>query len=308
MTSPGRLTITAALAGQTLPGILRAMDSSLSWTTARALVRARRVRINGVLCLDETRRLRQSEEIQLLPQSAKPLPQPTDIQVVHADSSILVIDKPAGMVCKRRSEEQHWHAQQKARTITVQESLQANGYQVFPVHRLDRETSGLMVYALTRAAQDHLIHLFARHQIQRHYLAVALGNVSTQSCHSWIIRDRGDGRRGLLDSPRPDAQKAITHFTALEHLGDAYTILDCRLETGRTHQIRLHLAHLGHPVCGEKLYCQPSQDPSHPPRHALHCCRLGFTHPATNHPLDFHRPLPPDLQRWLTHLRQSLSR
>jgi 23S rRNA pseudouridine1911/1915/1917 synthase len=193
---------------------------------------------------------------------------------------------------------------------------------IFPVHRLDRDTSGLMVFARTREAEQRLIRMFAKHDVTRAYVAVARGRVEAQTIDTWLVRDRGDGLRGSVSLPLllgegrgegaafevpADAQRAITHIRPIEHFSD-YTIVDCRLETGRTHQIRIHLAEIGHMLCGEKTYTHPLggspyEDLSRAPRQALHAAELAFTHPITGQPLRFRQPLPRDLKEWLVKRR-----
>jgi 23S rRNA pseudouridine1911/1915/1917 synthase len=130
--------------------------------------------------------------------------------------------------------------------------------------------------------------------------------VQSQTIHTWLVRDRGDGRRGGSAS-LGQGKEAITHVEVVERL-PGYTVLACRLETGRTHQIRIHLAELGHPVCGEKVYNRrpgelPLPDNSGVPRLALHATELGFAHPATGAAMDWTMPLPADLQAFLKKLR-----
>lgn len=177
---------------------------------------------------------------------------------------------------------------------------------VRPVHRLDRDTSGLMVFARTVPAERHLGQQFRSHTTHRRYLAVVHGDVQAQTIETRLIRDRGDGRRG--STPSPDLGKpAVTHIQPLEQLG-GYTLIECRLETGRTHQIRIHLAELGHPVCGETVYHRPRfgsalRDTSGAPRLALHATELGFMHPTLGERMDFSMPLPDDLQAFVDRLR-----
>ncbi len=208
------------------------------------------------------------------------------------------------------------------------------------VHRLDRDTSGLMVFALTPTAEAALIELFKTHSIERRYRAVALGRVEPATFDTLLVRDRGDGRRGSLphdatDDQKAEAQRAVTHVRPLQHLGDAYTIVECQLETGRTHQIRIHLSEAGHPLCGDKIYRAPATrppQPTHPnpdaslpptapppenppsptppplrdtsnaPRQALHAAVLGFTHPITQKPMRWESDWPRDLKLWLDKL------
>ncbi|HLL88298.1 MAG TPA: RluA family pseudouridine synthase [Tepidisphaeraceae bacterium] len=179
------------------------------------------------------------------------------------------------------------------------------------VHRLDRDTSGLMIFALSPRAEQALVQLFKDHAIRRSYWAVAVGRVEPRTIESWLLRDRGDGLRGSSREGKddPDAQHAVTHVKPIEHLGDRYTVVGCRLETGRTHQIRIHLAEAGHMLCGEKVYVRPAvgapplTDPSGAPRQALHSHELAFTHPITNQPMMFTAPVPRDLAEWVGRLR-----
>lgn len=189
--------------------------------------------------------------------------------------------------------------------------------QVIPVHRLDRDTSGLMLFARTLAAEQKLVAMFRRHTIEREYMGVCLGHIQPQTLESLLVRDRGDSIRGSL-SPTADAdaqasgKKAVTHIIEAETFENRehqpYTLVRCKLETGRTHQIRIHLAEAGHMLCGDKIYYRQAdgnltQDPSGAPRHALHSDRLSFTHPFTGQQLKLEMALPRDLAIWLDKLR-----
>ena len=184
--------------------------------------------------------------------------------------------------------------------------------QVRPVHRLDRDTSGLMIFALSPQAEQALVRLFKGHEIDRRYLAVVHGHPVERTIETYLVRDRGDGLRGSspVGKDAPDAQRAVTHIKPVERVGD-YTVIECRLETGRTHQIRIHLAEIGHALCGEKTYTRtaptshPMPDRSGAPRQALHSAELSFTHPMTTRPMQFRSPLPPDLSDWLDRLRRA---
>jgi 23S rRNA pseudouridine1911/1915/1917 synthase len=213
-----------------------------------------------------------------------------------------------------RSRPTHGHPLQKGAKTRGIKSPPPKGPSVRPVHRLDRDTSGLMIFALTPRAQEALAHAFKTHAIQRSYVAVATGNAEPMTIESWMVRDRGDGLRG--SDPRakdaPDAQRAVTHLEPVEHLADRYTVVKCRLETGRTHQIRIHLAESGHMLCGEKVYVRPTpgarpvEDHSGAPRHALHSADLEFIHPVTGERMKFHSPWPRDLNDWLKSKRKEL--
>jgi 23S rRNA pseudouridine1911/1915/1917 synthase len=181
---------------------------------------------------------------------------------------------------------------------------------IIAVHRLDRDTSGLMIFARNRRTATRLGELFRRHAIDRRYSAVVHGTPVAQTFDNHLIRDRGDGHRGSAVEPIPaDAQHAITHIRPIEQIGP-YTIIECKLETGRTHQIRIHLAEAGHPLCGENIYHRSLNgraniDTSGAPRQALHSSALRFVHPMSGKILKFTMPWPDDLQRWLDKLKKS---
>src|SRR5947209_19947020 len=152
------------------------------------------------------------------------------------------------------------------------------------VHRLDKETSGLVVFARTVPAERGLGKQFHAHTVIRRYLALVPGFVPPQRIATRLVRDRGDGRRGSTGVPDV-GKEAVTFVDVVERL-PGYRLLACRLETGRTHQIRIHLAELGHPVCGDKVYVHrpdgsAAADRSGAPRLALHAAELGFLHPVT---------------------------
>jgi 23S rRNA pseudouridine1911/1915/1917 synthase len=164
-----------------------------------------------------------------------------------------------------------------------------------------------MVFARTAEAERGLVQQFRRHTTQRRYVAIVHGTVEARTIESRLVRDRGDGRRGSTTLPEA-GKRAVTHVRPLEKLG-RYTLVECRLETGRTHQIRIHLAEEGHPLCGEKVYGKPlrgkaMEDRSGAPRLALHAAELGFQHPVTGEPMRFEMPLPPDFEAFLDRLRR----
>lgn len=320
--------VTPAEVGQTLLGALKQWLGDLSWNQTRRLLAGRRVQVNGNLCLDEGRRLTAGEVVKVFAQALAAPPREDDVRIVFLDQHLVVIEKPAGMTTLRHSEELTWNSRRKQLQPTVDEVLprviaryldrQQRGRRagkqdvhsrpqpVRPVHRLDRDTSGVMVFARTVAAERGLVQLFRRHDIHRAYRAIVQGQVSAQTIQSRLVRDRGDGRRGSTQLPDV-GQEAITHVRPLEDLG-RYTLIECRLETGRTHQIRIHLSELGHFVCGDKVYCQPLfkkplVDRSGAPRLALHAAELGFVHPVTGAKLSFEQPLPRDLRELLDRLR-----
>lgn len=318
---PETFTITPEQAGITLAAFLRQHLPGQSWSQIRRLIETRCVTIEDDLCLDPARRLREGLRIAVLP---RPMPRPhphDDIVLRYLDEHLVVVEKPAGMPTVRHPTERHWPERRKAlhptledivpRIIALKEGRSRKG--VLPrlrkVHRLDKETSGLVVFARTVTAERGLGQQFHAHTVVRRYLAVVSGKAASGRIATRLVRDRGDGRRGST-SRAGVGKEAITHVEVVERL-PGYTILSCRLETGRTHQIRIHLAELGHPICGEKVYHrrpggEPLLDSSGAPRLALHAAELGFTHPVNGQPMHWTMSLPEDLAQWLQRLRGRL--
>lgn len=321
----GRWNASAEHAGLTVSRVLRTFVADTSWSQIKRLIAGRRVAVNGLLCLDESRRLNAGDEIVL---AETPLPQPpsdADVRVLHLDESVVVIDKPSGMMSLRHVAEIDWPARKRALQPSADEVvLRAVGRfqrgrddlsalppklrrkHVRSVHRLDRDTSGLLLFARTVEAEQHLVRQFSQHSITRAYVAIAFGSPPDGTVRNRLVRDRGDGLRGstsLEDAGKP----AATQIRTNDSLGD-YSVMECELETGRTHQIRIHLAEQGHPVCGDRVYRGPINGPltgddSNAPRLALHARLLEFEHPTSGERLRFESDLPDDLSAFVERLR-----
>lgn len=311
--------------GATLAAALRSWLDGESWRTVKRMVQTRHVMINGNMCVDAERRLKADDVVKVMPHPLAPPPSDQDVRVVHYDRHVVVVDKPSGVTTTRHHEELHWSPRRKQQQPTLDEMLpgimakiergkrspqDGRGHRqgVRAVHRIDRDTSGLLVFARTAVAARHLMEQFREHTTHRKYLALAIGAVGKRRIESHIVRDRGDGRRGSAMTSDV-GKRAVTHVSPIETLGDSYTFLECRLETGRTHQIRIHLAEIDHPICGEKVYNRtlggkPIRDASGAPRIALHAAELGFVHPATGEAMHFESALPEDLRALLKRLRQ----
>ncbi|EYF07935.1 RluA family pseudouridine synthase [Chondromyces apiculatus] len=199
-------------------------------------------------------------------------------RIVFQDDDLVIVDKPAGLVTAPTPESD--------RNNLAEILRRALGGEIFVVHRLDLDTSGLLVFARTPAANRDLSERMRVHAVDRQYLTVLRGAPPTEA--------------RTIDVP-VGGRRAVTHLSIVERLPVGATLARCRLETGRTHQIRIHMQHLGHPVLGDTRYGVPS--PFDPPRLALHATCLGFPHPRTGDPLAFESPLPADLAGWLDGLR-----
>lgn len=319
--------ITPDEAGQTLAALLRRWTPELSWTEARGIVERRRVAVNGNLCLDPARRVKAEEVIKISAHPQKKPPDQEQINLRHIDPYVVVVEKPAGVTSVRHPEEDDWKDRRKQiqptldelipKAIARTEQFSQHGTRrgqrgslppVRAVHRLDRDTSGLMIFARTVEAERHLGAQFKQHSILRHYRAIVHGQVKEpMRIESYLASDRGDGRRGTSAAAVTTGKLAITHVKPIEVL-KLYSMIECRLETGRTHQIRIHLSENGHILCGEKVYnrgvFKPEiKDNSGAPRIALHAAELGFVHPVTNVNFKFSMPFPAELQKFWDRLK-----
>jgi 23S rRNA pseudouridine1911/1915/1917 synthase len=304
-------------ARQTVAALLRA-HLGVSWAEARRLVQSGRVRLAGAPCLEANRRTASGQRIEVLDSAPEPGPAPAGEPVIRfADTHVVVVDKPSGLTTMRHPDEAAEFGARARRFLPptladLLPGLLAEGRPgrrppVIAVHRLDKDTSGLVVFARTPAAARHLGRQFREHSVERSYLALARGRAVPGTITSHLVRDRGDGRRGSGTRPG-EGQRAVTHVRVVEDLG-AFTLIECRLETGRTHQIRIHLGEAGTPLCGERVYDRPPHgrplpDASGARRVALHAATLGFVHPATGERRAWTSPLPPDMHELVARLRR----
>jgi 23S rRNA pseudouridine1911/1915/1917 synthase len=298
------------------------------------LLRQRYVRVNNALCTDPERRVHPGQRIEVhaprrllspaapntvagkQPHAHPKQPRKRPDRIRYLDSEIVVVDKPPAVTTMRHKHEAAEFGGRAQRFLPATLADQLTGWlatavggrppQVRPVHRLDKDTSGLVVFALTPVAERELGRQFREHTVERTYQAVVRGRPPSGRIESSLVRDRGDGRRGSTPDPGV-GQRAVTHVRVLEELGE-FTLVECRLETGRTHQVRIHLGEAGTPLCGERVYDRPPHgaplpDTSGAPRLALHAATLGLRHPATGKFLKWTSPLPADLAELVRRLR-----
>ena len=309
-------------ADQTVAAFLRAR-LDLPWSRVKRLVESGQVRVAGQKVTDPAHRLKIGKHVEVAAAGRPAGPKPARAQLkaapkydgptpvlVYSDDSIAVVDKPPGLTTMRHPEEaaEFGERGKKYLPTTLADLLPAMlgrpGKAVRAVHRIDRDTSGLVVFARTRPAEEHLTEQFKAHTVERRYLALVRGRPRAGTIESQFVRDRGDGRRGS----GADGQHAVSHVNVLEQLGD-FALVECRLETGRTHQVRIHLGEAGWPLCGERVYDRPVNGPPGPdgsgaPRPMLHAARLGLTHPATGERMTWDSDPPPDFKDLLARLRQ----
>jgi 23S rRNA pseudouridine1911/1915/1917 synthase len=316
-----QFTVTSETAGAILSA-LRKHLGAVPWSVVRKHLASRLISINGILCLDEGRRVVPDDVIELRLHPLPPPPSDNDVRILFVDQHLVVSHKPAGMLSLRHPGDLNWRQQKKDRQPSLEECLQrllakherncrSKSEKLLAVHRIDRETSGILVFARTETAQAGLIRQFAAHEAMRRYLCVIPGCLLSQTIETRQIRDRGDGLRGSS----PDGshgRRMVTHISPIRNLGQ-YSELECRLETGRTNQIRIHLAELGHPICGDVKYrgpigASPIPDLSQAPRLALHAAELGFLHPVSNEQLQYQSPWPRDIEQMLSRMVKEMGK
>jgi 23S rRNA pseudouridine1911/1915/1917 synthase len=284
--------------------VLRALNEGMSWGAARRLIVSGKVSVDGRRELDPTAMVAAGATVGVSMSAPKPReksPLASD-DIVYLDGQVVVVKKPAGISTVPYDEHEKGtlselvHAMLKRRGGPVAE--------LGIVHRIDKETSGLVLFARTLAAKRALKQQFRFHSVERRYVALAHGAVRAATHRSRLVQDRGDGRRGSTDNPVL-GRDAVTHVRPLEALAGA-TLVECRLETGRTHQIRIHLAEAGHPLVGERVYGRNYRGPPiEAPRLMLHAFELGFEHPSNGKPMLFEEPMPQDMERVVQGLRRA---
>ena len=285
-----------------IDAILRKSFDGSSWAFCRRLVETGKVSVDGVRALDSRTLVPPGAQIEVNPRARRPGRGDVDlVRLVHYDSQIVVADKPPGV-----STVPFDSAERGTFDELVRRALGKLSNQRLPplgiVHRIDKETSGLVVFARTTIAKRHLKQQFRFHTNHRSYLALALGHVDAGTIQTRLVADSGQGRRGSTDRAGV-GQVATTHVEVVEHFPRA-TLVRCRLETGRTHQIRIHLAEAGNPLLGERVYGRrPAEDLPSIPRLMLHAAELGITHPTRETRLDFVSEPPNDFLRVLVRLR-----
>jgi 23S rRNA pseudouridine1911/1915/1917 synthase len=296
----------AAHAGWRLDRALAAALPTLSRERLKTLIRSGAVETKGSAFRDPALKVKGDEAFRVaIPEPAPAHNEPQDIPltIVFEDEHLLLVDKPAGLVV-------HPAAGNLDGTLVnallhhCGESLSGIGGVARPgiVHRIDKDTSGLLVVAKTDVAHEGLAKQFAAHSMHRRYLAIVSGVPRTVegTVDGPLARSTTDRKKIAIVEGRR-GKRAVTHWKRLEALNGA-ALIECLLETGRTHQVRVHMASIRHPLLGDPVYGRSGKTHGkllkelgfH--RQALHAAELGFTHPVTKHRLSFSSPMPPDMQ------------
>jgi 23S rRNA pseudouridine1911/1915/1917 synthase len=298
--------IAATDEGATVAAALRGQLADHSWAQVRKLCTTGKVFLDDERALDPARRVRAGQRVSLDRAAPRPDPTPPGFRLVFEDAHLIVVDKPSGISSVPYDRKETGTAMDLIRAIWRRKGKRATATPLYIVHRIDKDTSGLLCFAKTRLAERALHTVFQRHAAARTYLAVAEGEVAAMRIESNLVADRGDGIRGSTRHPgqMEQAQHAVTHVEPVRRLPDA-TLCRVRLETGRTHQIRIHLAERGHPIVGETVYIRDllraGRTPllqnvplGGAPRLMLHAASLGFRHPVTGVTLAWTAAPPPD--------------
>lgn len=285
-----------------------------SWNTTRDLIRRGKVTVNDELETDPGARIRAGATVTVTP-DARRLDRPnsdlTDDSIVFVDQHLIVLNKPSGVSTVPYDEGERGTLVDRARIWLHRKKGAGANAPLFVVHRIDKETSGLVVFARSWLGKRWLAGLFRSHEIDREYWALVQGSPqwNEQIFDSVLLEDRGDGVRGSAKKPMDGAGKrAITTCTSISLHPNNITLVKCKLQTGRTHQIRIHLAESGHPIVGERVYGPrrlarfdgdneflPDDAIANAPRMMLHARVLGFSYPdQPENVLRFEREPPED--------------
>jgi len=309
-------TVDADDGGARLDRYLAQRLDGLSRARLKVLIEGGHVRVDGATISEPDYRVKQGQHLAVfVPQPESPVPkgQAIALEVVYEDADVIVVDKPAGLVV-------HPAPGNPDRTLVnaliahCGDQLSGIGGVRRPgiVHRLDKDTSGLLIAAKNDAAHQALAAQFAAHSIERSYIAVVWGvpRQGKRRIEGNIGRDRRNRKKMAVVAR--GGKSAVTHYRVLRRLGDHAAIVACRLETGRTHQIRVHLAALGHPVIGDPLYggggrrrldrlAEPAREVlSRFNRQALHARSLGFRHPRNSEEIRIESNLPADINELIS--------
>lgn len=307
---PQALVVDKPRDGRMLDALVRELSGG-SWNNARELIRRGKVRVDGVTVTEITSRIPAGRELvlDLHARRLKRAELPAE-SILYVDGDVVVVNKPAGLMSVPFEDEKDTLVDRTRIAIDrMARDRNKGGGRAQPaelgvVQRLDKDTTGVLVFARNLDSKRELQQQFRVHSIERRYLAIVHGRIDRAfTAESDLIRDRGDGLKGSYGhfrrprGPVPaDAQHAITHVRPIEALRDA-TFVECKLQTGRQHQIRIHVSERGHPIVGEQVYIRDFSRPRiAAARPMLHAHTLGFVHPRSGKEMQFSIEPPQDFQ------------
>ncbi|MBQ6495755.1 MAG: RluA family pseudouridine synthase [Firmicutes bacterium] len=306
------LQVNSDMAGKRLDVALSACLEDLSRSYVQKLIEGGSVTINGDFCCEKKQKVKDGDVLAIEipdPEKLEVLPEDIPLDIVYEDDDIIVVDKPAGMVVHPANG--NWSGTLvNALMYHCAGNLSSINGVIRPgiVHRIDKDTSGLLMIAKTDRAHLSLSQQLAEHTINRRYVAIVYNNFKEDegTIDAPIGRDPKNRLRNAVILPgakgSDSAKEAITHYHVLERMG-RYTLIEAKLETGRTHQIRVHMAYIGHPLLGDELY-GPAKNKAGAKRQMLHAKTLGFVHPVRKEYLEFVSSLPDDFIKVLERARR----
>jgi len=279
----------------------------LSRRKARDVIEKGQVSVNGQPAREAGREVEEGAAVVFDPNRRALSRARCTLPVLHEDEHVIVVCKPAGLLTVPSAPGVHGEDTALRRVQDYAHRLKPRGGYAERVHRLDRDTSGAIAFALSREARAGLIETFRHHRIERRYLAIVEGEpegdggtVDAPLREAWV-----SGRRGVAKAGE-EQRAARTHWRVRERLPGA-ALLEVHLETGRQHQIRIHLAHVGLPILGDPVYGRPARGRPLARRPMLHAFRLAFAHPVTGEPVAVESPPPEDFKKALAALRGRLT-
>ena len=290
-------------AGLRIDSVLSLLLEDVSRSYVQKLIEGGNVSVDGAVCTSKKLKLSEGQSVELLlppPQPCEAVPEDIALDIVYEDEDLIVINKPRGMVVHPASGNLSgtlvngllFHC----KALSNINGVERPGI----VHRIDKDTSGLLVAAKSDAAHRGLSQQFAEHSITRRYRAIVYYGFKEPegTVDASIGRDKKNRLRMAVD---PSGKRAVTHYKVLEEL-KGFTLVEARLETGRTHQIRVHMAHIHHPLLGDTVYGSAKQ-PYGLTQQMLHAGVLGFVHPVSGEYLEFSCEPPDDFKNTLEKLR-----
>ncbi len=293
-------------AGVTLAAFVKAKSGAPN-SLAKRHVTTGKVFVDGACVTTIDHRLAVAQTVELRLGAQRPHDPTREGILVYDDPHVVVIDKPAGVSSVPYEDRETGTAMDLIRGAWRRQGKDATTVPLHVVHRIDRATSGLLMFAKTKHAELGLAAQLRSHSMERTYICVAHGTMTSRTIESYLVADRGDRLRGSTTRIE-QGKRAVTHVEVIETLRTA-TVCKVRLETGKTHQIRIHLAECGHPLVGEPVYIKDHEAAGQrvltSARLLLHAATLGFVHPITGHPVALRAELPPDFLAVLDRLRPS---
>lgn len=300
------LTVAEEMSGKRLDSVLAGMMPEYSRSFIQKLFENGSITVGGDPCSEKKRKAAAGDIVEItIPQPERLEVEAEDIplDIVYEDDELLVVDKPAGMVV-HPAPANHSGTLVNALMYHCGDALSSINGVIRPgiVHRIDKDTSGLLMVAKTDRAHNALSAQLAQHSITRRYKAIVYSNIKEDegTVDKPIGRDPGNRLRNAV--VYTNSKNAVTHYRVLERFG-GFTLVEAVLETGRTHQIRVHMAYIRHPLLGDTLY-GPAKNRYGAKRQMLHAGVLGFVHPVTGEYMEFNSPLPQDFEDVLAKLRK----